>query len=161
MLGSFHRFLLQGTLPDPLANDLSLELGEREQDVQRQPAHRVCRVELLGYRDKGNTVFIECFHDPGEVHERAAKSIDFVDHHAIDLPAFDVFQESIESRSIEATARETTVVVLLWQAFPAFVLLAGNERLGGFALRVERVEFQLKPLFTRLAGVDRAAIGRL
>ena len=101
---------------DPLANDLSLELGKREQDVQRQPAHRVGRIELLGYRDEGNTIFIEGFHDPGEVHERAAKSIDFVDHHAIDLSAFDVFEESIEIRSIEATARETTVVVLLRQA---------------------------------------------
>ena len=74
------------------------------------------RVELLIHRDEGNTVFIEGFHDPGEVHERAAESIDFVDHHAIDLPAFDVFEESIESRSIEATARETTIVVLLRQA---------------------------------------------
>ena len=101
---------------DPLADDLSLELGKGQQDIQRQPAHRVGRVELLGYRDEGNTVFIERFHDPGEVHERAAKSIDFVDHHAIDLSAFDVFEESIESRSIEATARETTVVVLLRQA---------------------------------------------
>ena len=101
---------------DPLADDLSLELGKRKQDVQSQPAHRVGRIELLGYRDEVNTIFIEGFHDPGEVHKRAAESIDFVDHHAIDLPAFDVFQESIESRSIEATARETTVVVLLRQA---------------------------------------------
>lgn len=101
---------------DPLANDLSLKLGKGQQDIQRQPAHRVGRVELLGYRDEGNTIFIEGFHDPGEVHERAAKSIDFVGHHAIDLSAFDVFEESIESRSIEATARETTVVVLLRQA---------------------------------------------
>jgi hypothetical protein len=110
------------------ADDLSLELGEGQQDVQRKAAHRVSCVELLGHRDEGNTIFIEGFHDPGEVHKRAAKSIDFVDHHAIDLSAFDVFEESIESRSIEATAREAAIFVLLWQAFPAFVLLAGFRR---------------------------------
>jgi len=87
----------------------------------------VSRVELLGHRDEGNTVSIGGFHDSAKIHERAAESIDFVDHHAIDLSTFDLFEESIESRSIEATAREAAIVVLLWQAFPAFVLLAGNE----------------------------------
>jgi len=57
-----------------------------------------------------------------------------------------------------STAREATVVVLLWQAFPAFVLLASDERLSRFSLRVERVEFQLKPLFTGLTCINRTAV---
>ena len=35
---------------DALADHLALELGEREQDVQRQPAHRRRRVERLSQR---------------------------------------------------------------------------------------------------------------
>jgi hypothetical protein len=38
-------------------------------------------------RNEGNTVFIERFHDPGKIHKRAAESVDFVDHYAIDLSA--------------------------------------------------------------------------
>ena len=39
--------------------------------------------------------------------------------------------------------------------------LASNECLSRFALGVQRVEFEFQPLFTRLSGVDRAAVGRL
>ena len=35
-----------------LGDDLALELGERQQDVQRQPAQGRGRVELLGDRDE-------------------------------------------------------------------------------------------------------------
>src|SRR6516162_937689 len=39
---------------DALADDLALELGKGQQDVQGQPPHRGRRVELLGHRDKGH-----------------------------------------------------------------------------------------------------------
>jgi hypothetical protein len=39
--------------------------------------------------------------------------------------------------------------------------LASNECLSRFSLGVQRVEFELKPLFAGLSGVDRAAVGRL
>src|SRR6266404_2076241 len=37
-------------VPDTLAGDLPLELGERQQHIQRQPSHRRSGVELLGDR---------------------------------------------------------------------------------------------------------------
>lgn len=51
----------------PLRDDLSFELGEREQNVEHQPAHRVGRVELLRDRDEGDLVFVEFAHQLGEV----------------------------------------------------------------------------------------------
>ena len=40
---------------------------------------------------------------------------------------------------------------------PAFVALAGDEGLAGLALRLQRIEFLLEPLFGGFAGVDGAA----
>ena len=39
---------------DTLGGDLPLELGKGQQHVERQPAHRGGRVELLGDGDKGD-----------------------------------------------------------------------------------------------------------
>ena len=96
-------------------------------------------------------------HDPGEVQERPAESIHLVDHDAVDLAGFDVRHQPIQSGPVHAAAGESTVVVVLGNADPAFVLLAGDERLGRFTLGVERIEFQLEAFFTGFAGVDRAA----
>src|SRR5262249_58523001 len=52
---------------------------------------------------------------------------------------------------------EAAVVVAGGQALPALVLLAGDERLGRFALGVQGVELLLQALLGALAGVDRAA----
>ena len=59
---------------DPLADHLALELGEAEQDVERQPAHRRRGVERLRDRDERDVVPLEDLDDAGEVGERAADS---------------------------------------------------------------------------------------
>ena len=50
-----------------LRDHLPLELGKREQDIQRQPAEGSGRIELLGYRHKCRVVLVEDLDDPGEV----------------------------------------------------------------------------------------------
>jgi len=52
---------------DTLSGDLPLELGEGEQHVQRQPAHRGGGVELLGHRHKRHPARIEHLDHLGEV----------------------------------------------------------------------------------------------
>src|SRR5262245_3481289 len=99
------------------------------------------RVELLCYGDERSAVFVKRLHDPGEIEERPTESIDFVDNDAIDLSGGDVRQQPIEARPVHAATRKPAVVVVLGQAGPTFVLLAGNVRLARFALRVERIEF--------------------
>ncbi len=49
-----------------ISDDLPFELGEREQDIERQTAHGMCRIELLCHGDKGYVVLLECLHDTGE-----------------------------------------------------------------------------------------------
>ena len=71
---------------------LAFELGERQEHVEHQPAHRVGRVELLSYAYECNLMTFEDFEHASEVHQRTAQSIDFVDDHAVDLPSFDVRQ---------------------------------------------------------------------
>ena len=53
----------------------------------------------------------------------------------------------------------SAVVITFGQAHPAFVPLARNEGLASLALRLQRIEFLLEPLFGRFAGVDRTADG--
>ncbi len=140
-----------------LADDLALELGERQQDIQRQPAHRVRRVEVLRDRDERDIVLLERLHHPGEIHERPTEAVDLVDHHAVDLAGPDVGHQALERRTIHVAAGEPAVVVAVRQAHPALGLLAGDVCLGAFALRVQRIEVLLEPLLGALARVDRAA----
>ncbi len=65
--------------PDALTCDLALELGEREQDIERQPTHRGRSVELLDDRDEGYSTGIEDLDDLGEVEEGSGEPVDLVD----------------------------------------------------------------------------------
>jgi hypothetical protein len=91
-------------VPDALATDLPLELGEAQQDVQRQPPHRGGGVELLGDADEGHVVALEHLHQPGEVHQRAAEAVDLVDHHDVDQSRLDVAQQPLEPRPLQSAA---------------------------------------------------------
>ena len=66
---------------DPLGGHLSLELGEGEQDVQRQSSHRGGGVERLRHRHEGDPGGVEDGDDAGEVGERPGQPIDLVDDH--------------------------------------------------------------------------------
>ena len=83
-----HALLAAGgnLVADALGRHLALELGEREQDVQRQPDHGRGRIEGLRDRDEGHTVAVEHFHQLGEIRQRAAEPVDLVDHDDVDQP---------------------------------------------------------------------------
>src|SRR6202011_4698458 len=87
----------------------------------------------------------------------AGQAVDLVDDHGIDLPCRDVGEQLLQSGPSHRGAREPAVVITFRQAHPAFVPLARDEGLTGFALRVQRIELLLEPLLGRLAGIDRTA----
>ena len=62
----------------------SLELGKGQQDIEREPPHRGCGVELLGDRDKGHVMGIEQFDQLGKIGQGARQAIDLVDDNDID-----------------------------------------------------------------------------
>ena len=51
----------------PFADDLPLELGEGQEHVEHQPAHRRGTVDLLGDRDERDVMRIKDLHHLGEV----------------------------------------------------------------------------------------------
>src|ERR1700731_426321 len=65
----------------------------------------------------------------------------------------------LQSGPIHRRAGEPAVIISRAQADPAFVTLAVDEGLAGFARRLQRIEFLLEPLLGRFAGVDRTADG--
>ncbi len=145
-------------VPDPLADHLALELGEGEQHVEGQPAHRGGGVERLGDADEGDVVPIEHLDQPGEVHERAGEPVDLVDDDDVDAAQFDVGHETLQGRALQRAAGEAAVVVTVGNQQPALGLLAGDVGLAGLALGVEGVEGHVETFLGRLAGVDRAAL---
>src|SRR6476661_252727 len=56
---------------------------------------------------------------------------------------------------VHRRAGEPAVVISRALAHPAFVPLAVDEGLAGFALRLQRIEFLLEPFLGRFASVDR------
>src|SRR5208282_1801365 len=93
----------------------------------------------------------------GKIGERAGQAVDLVDHHGIDPSRGDVGKQTLQSRPIDRGAGEPAVIIARAQADPAFVPLAVDEGLTGFALRLQRIEFLFEPLLGRFAGVDRTA----
>jgi hypothetical protein len=138
-------------------DDLALELGERQEDVQRQAAQRGRRVELLRDRDEAHAVSVEHFDDPGEVHQGPAEPVDLIDNDAIHGPRFDGGQKAEECGPVHVAAGIAAIVEMIGDHLPSFVLLGDDEGLAGFPLGVEGVELLLESLLRGLAGVDRAA----
>jgi hypothetical protein len=63
----------------------------------------------------------------------------------------DALNELLQSRPIHRRAGEPAVIISPTQADPAFLPLAVDEGLGGFPLRLQRIELLLEPLLGRLA----------
>jgi hypothetical protein len=104
---------------DAFSRDLAFELGEREQDVQRQPAHGRGGVEGLRDGDEGHAVPIEHLDQLGEVGERAAEAVDLVDHHHVDQPILDVLQQPLQAGPLQRAARDAAVVIRIANQHPA------------------------------------------
>ena len=153
-----HALLLGGCdlVANALAGDLTLELGEGQKDIERQPSHGAGGVELLGHRYEGDGILVEHLDDLGEVRQRAGQSIDLVDDHDVHLAGAHIRQQPLECRPLQGATRITAVVVYLGQKDPAFALLADDEGLACLALGVEGVEVLLQPFLAALAGVERA-----
>ena len=144
-------------VPDSLADHLALELRERQQDVQRQPAHRGRGVERLGDGDEGHRVAVEHLDQLREIHQAAAEPVDLVDDHDVDPAVLDVGKQSLQRGPLQRAAGEAAVVVTVGNQQPAFRLLAGDVGLASLALGVEAVELLIQAFLARLPGVDRAA----
>src|SRR3984893_3365386 len=87
-----HPLLFRGgdLVADALADDLALELRERQQNIEGRAPHRGRRVELLRDRHKGRSPRIEDLDNLGKIGERAGQPDDLVDDHRIDAPRRDV-----------------------------------------------------------------------
>src|SRR5207249_12310869 len=89
----------------------------------------------------------------------AGQPVDLVDNVGVDPPRREVSQQPLQSRPIHPRAGKPAVIISRAPADPAFVPLARDEGLTGFALRLQRIEFLFEPLLGRFAGVDRTADG--
>ena len=70
----------------------------------RRPRDDV-RVELLRDGDEADAVLLEQLHHLGEVDQRSAEAIDFVDDHAVDLAGLDVGQQLSQRRAVRCSRR--------------------------------------------------------
>ena len=134
-----HALLARGgeLVPDALADDLALELGEGEQDVEGQPAHGGRGVEGLGDADEGDVVAIEHLDQLGKIHQRAAEPIDLVDDDDVDPPRLDIGDQSLQGGPLQRAAGEAAIVVAVGHQQPALGLLTGDIGLTGLALGIE------------------------
>jgi hypothetical protein len=70
----------------------------------------------------------------GEVDERPGQAIDFVDDHNVDSALPDVREQLLQPGSVQAAAREASIIVVVPDQFPAFVGLALDVGLRGLSL---------------------------
>ena len=142
---------------DALGCDLALELGEGQQDVQRQPTHRRGGIERLGDGDEGHAVSVKDLDQLGKIHQRARQAVDLVNDDDIDQPVFDISQQPFQAGTLQRAAGYATVIILIADQHPALGALAGDVSLAGLPLGVQAVELLLQPFFGGFPGVDGAA----
>jgi hypothetical protein len=80
-------------IANALARYLTLELSEREENVQGKAAHRTGGVELLGDGDEAHPVAIERLDDLGKICQRPGQPVYFIDHHRIDPARADIGEQ--------------------------------------------------------------------
>ena len=114
-------------------------------------------LKRLGDADEGDAGAVEHLDQLREVHQRARQPVDLVDHDDVDQPLLDVGEQLLQRRPLQRAAGEAAVIVGVADQRPAFRALAGDERLAGLALGVQRVELLVEALLGGLPGVDRAA----
>ena len=54
---------------------------------------------------------VEHLDQPGEVHQRAAETIDLVDHHDVDAAGLDVGEKAAQGRALQRAAGDAAVIV--------------------------------------------------
>lgn len=77
-----------------LADNLTLELGERKQHVERQAPHAAGGVERLGHRHEARASGVEHFDDLCEISQAPGQPIHLIDDDYIDLAQSDVWTAS-------------------------------------------------------------------
>ena len=132
--------------------------ANRQQHVQRQPAHARGCIERLGDADEADPVAVEQFDHAGKIGQRTGQPVDLVDHHHINLVSRDIGQQAFERRALHRTAGDPAVVIPRRKAAPAFAFLALDEGFAGFPLGVEAVELLVEPFLGAFAGIERAAL---
>ncbi len=104
---------------DAFADDLAFELGERQQYIQHQPAHRTGSIQLLRDGNERHLVPVEDFHDAGEIQQRPTQPVQFVNDNAIHFPGLDVFQQPLQRRPFHVAAGIAAIVIPRLQADPS------------------------------------------
>jgi hypothetical protein len=102
-------------------------------------------------------MLVEQLHKLREICQRSRQSVHLVDDDDIDLPAADVAQQLLQGRAVQRGPGQSAIIVPRPDEPPALVGLALGIGLASLSLRVERIEFEVKVMFGRFAGVDCAA----
>ena len=123
-------------IADALSGYLSFELCERQQDVERETAHRGGGIELLRYRYERDAVRVEDFHHACKVRQRARKPVNFVHHDDVDQTLLDIDEQPAQRWSLHRASRKATVVISCVDGAPTLAALAGDERFARLSLRM-------------------------
>ena len=85
----------------PFADHLPLELGEGQQNVERQPSHARGGVEGLGDRDEGDAMFVERLDELGEVGQRAGQPVDLIDDDDVEFLGPNLLQQHLQRGALQ------------------------------------------------------------
>ena len=91
---------------------------------------------MLRDANEGDTLTFKHFEHSGEVHQRSAEAIDFVDYDAIDFAGFDIREQSFQGWAIHVATGVSAIVVVIGKADPAFGFLALDVAFRRFALSI-------------------------
>jgi hypothetical protein len=117
-------FLRCGDLvADPFTDDLALELGKGQKDIEGQAAHAGRGVELLGDGDEGDAAAVKDLDELGKIRKRARQPVDLIDHDHVDLPFLNIGDEPFEGRPLHRAAGKSAVIIKPGQHRPALVFL--------------------------------------
>ena len=86
--------------------------------------------------DTNDAVRLEQLDQLGKIRQRASKTVDFVDHHSIDLAGTDIRQERLQGSPFQRGPGEPAVIIMVGYKPPTFGCLALDVGHTGLALGV-------------------------
>ena len=136
----------------------SVQLGIQRRTFKTKRPMEVAVLNCWVTETKATALLVEGLHHLGEVEQRSAQAVDFVDDDAVNAPGVNVVQEALQGGPVHIGSGEAAIVVGAGQAEPAFVALAGDIGFRRFALGIQGVERLVEALFGRFPRVDAQRI---
>ena len=148
---------LNGRL-NAIYNQVPFEGCKGDQNIQQHPAGAGAGIDVLCDTDEVHPVLFEEFLKLHEIDDRPGQTVNLEANHHVNFTGFDVCFQPLHRGPVHVAAGISAVIIMVRQADPAFLFLAGNVIFASLTLGDQRIEVAVeRGILHALPGVAGAS----